>query len=80
MSEKIIYDYSKLRGRITEICGTQTEFAKRMGRERSLISLKLNNGSQFTQAEMSAACAILAIPDKEIGRYFFTQKVLKSKL
>ncbi len=68
----IKYDYSKLRGRILEICGTTLEFAKQMKLSQRSISLKLNNKLYFKQNEIQRAVEILSIKDEDINLYFFT--------
>lgn len=71
-----MFDYSKLRGRIREKFGTQALFAAAM-RETGLnfsdcvLSLKLNNQSEWDQAEMIAACELLDILPEELHLYFF---------
>lgn len=62
----------KLRGRIVEICGTQDEFAKKMGKDRSTLNQKLNGKRDFTQSEINLACEVLHIPSEEVTAYFFT--------
>jgi transcriptional regulator with XRE-family HTH domain len=69
------WDYSKLRGRIKEICGTQDNFAERLGMGRVSLSQRLNNMLEFTQDEIYHACDILSIDMQEIDTYFFTLKV-----
>ena len=71
----LIYDYSKLRGRILEICGTVLEFSKQIGLSQRSISLKLNNKLYFKQNEIQKAVEILKIKDEDINLYFFTRKV-----
>ena len=39
------FDYSKLRGKIVEKFGTQTEFSKAMNLSERTMSLKLNGGT-----------------------------------
>lgn len=70
---KIEFNYSKLRGRIVEKCGTQEEFAKRINKDRSSINLTLNNKRDFTQKEIVAACDVLDISNNDIGQYFFAR-------
>ena len=41
------YDYRKLRGRIKEKFGTQSEFSKKLGLSEVSVSNKLNNMSFF---------------------------------
>ena len=72
---KTIFDYSRLRGKIKEVCDTQDEFARRMGMGRVTISQRLNNLLEFTADEMIRACDILGIDYIDIPYYFFTVKV-----
>ena len=69
------YDYSKLLGRIKEICGGQLEFSKRMGLSERTVSLKLNNKIPWKQPEMEKAAQVLQFPISEIQIYFFALKV-----
>lgn len=69
------YDYSKLRGRITEICGTDAVFARKMDLSERSVSLKLNNKIPFKQPEIQRAIIVLDLNDKDIQEYFFTLKV-----
>ena len=66
------YNYSKLNGRIVEICGTQAVFAEKMGLSERTVSLKLNNKVPWKQPEITKACEILEISEDEIQSYFFT--------
>lgn len=65
------YNYNKLKGKITEKFGTQKEFAKAMKITENSISRKLQNQSEWTQAEMDKGMMLLDIPFAEIGDYFF---------
>lgn len=69
------HDYSKLQGRIVEICGTQRVFAKKIGLSERSISLKLNDEIPFRQNEIEKAIEILKIDSSDISKYFFTSKV-----
>lgn len=69
------YDYSKLNGKIIEVCGTQGKFAEMMGLSERTISLKLNNKIMFKQDEITKASEILEISMEEMQRYFFNLKV-----
>lgn len=69
------YDYSKLRGKIKEKCGTQDAFSERLGIGRVSLSQRLNNQLEFSQDEMLKACDILEISMEDIPKYFFTLKV-----
>lgn len=69
------FNYSKLRGRIREVFGTQDRFAEAMGRSDTSISQKLNNKSEWTQKEINRAVEVLGIDDVDVSAYFFAQKV-----
>lgn len=69
------WDYSKLRGKIKEVCSTQDEFAKKLGVGRVSLSQRLNNQLEFTQEEMFRTCEILGFNVDEIQTYFFKEKV-----
>lgn len=70
-----MYDYSKLKGRIKEKGFTQEEVANRINKDKSTLSLKLNNQSLFVQDEISDIVKLLDIPGEEIKEYFFKEKV-----
>lgn len=69
------YNYSKLNGRVVEICGTQAKFADEMGLSERSISLKLNGKLGWKQSEMYKASEILKFPVVEIPTYFFELEV-----
>ena len=72
--ERVEMDYSKLRGKIREVFGTEAAFATAMGYNRSTISAKLNNLSEWSRADMDKACVLLDIPFSNVGPYFFCRK------
>lgn len=69
------YDYSKLKGKIREVYGTDAAFGKAMGLGRTSLSQKLNNKSEWAQDEMEKAMELLNIPRASIRAYFFTHIV-----
>ena len=69
------YDYSKLRGRIIEMFGSQEAFAERVGQTPTTISYKLNNKSPLTRKDVIEWGKTLLIENDNIGLYFFTEKV-----
>lgn len=71
------FDYSKLRGKIKEIFGTQDCFASKLGMGRVSLSQRLNNTLEFSQCEIERACTLLEIAPEEISVYFFAPKVQK---
>jgi hypothetical protein len=64
--------YAKLRGKIREVYGLQSEFAKAMGMNPATLSFKLNGYTSWRQEEMVLACQLLRIPIKEAHVYFLT--------
>ena len=70
-----MYDYSKLEGRIVEIFGTQSKFAKEMGISEHSMSMKLNNKKSFKQPEIHLAIILLRLTEYDIPDYFFKKKV-----
>lgn len=69
------YDYSKLKGRIKEVCGSQGVFACGIKLSERSVSLKLNNERDWKQSEIQNSCRVLKIEDNEISSYFFTPQV-----
>ena len=69
------FDYSKLKGRIVEKCGSQHEFSKQIGKQPQAVSRKLNNQVGITKEEILEWSKVLEIDPSEYGSYFFTQKV-----
>lgn len=65
------FNYRKLKGRIVEVCGTQVEFASRMGKSERTISLKLQGKVPWKQAEMLQALSILGLSENDVQEYFF---------
>lgn len=66
----MIYDYSKLKGRIVEICGTQYEFANQMGLSERTIALKLQGKIDWKQGEILKAIKVLKLKRSDIQTYF----------
>jgi hypothetical protein len=71
------YDYSKLRGRIVEYFGSQTNFASSLNLTKETLNKKLNNRVGFTQDEIRTMIDRLDIKKIEVEDYFFTLKVDK---
>lgn len=77
--ENIIFDFSKLRGRIKEIFGTQTAFANAMPMNEATLSNKLNNNVEFSSKDIIKSCDLLKINLNKVDEYFFTLKVQKTE-
>lgn len=73
------FDYSKLTGRIREICVTQGNFAKEIKISEKSLSNKLNNKKRWRQDQILLACDVLGIASEDIKAYFFTVKVQKNE-
>ena len=73
--QKIQFDYSKLRGRIVEKCGTQKAFAESLGISEGTLTSKLLGYTYFSQDEVFRTQEILDIDPIKIALYFFTAKV-----
>lgn len=72
MSQNLVFDFSKLKGRIVEKVGTQKELYQLLGWSNSTLALKLANKTRFSGKDILDICKILEIPNEEIGTYFFT--------
>ena len=70
----MVYDYSKLEGKIIEKFGTRERFAKALGITTKTISEKLNNKTIWKQPEISKAMELLSISGEDIELYFFKKK------
>ena len=76
----LVYDYSKLIGRIRDMFGKQEAFAKALGISPRSLSLKLNNERYFKPNEISRAVELLSLLLTDIPEYFFTVKVQETGL
>ena len=68
-------DYSKLRGRIVEKYGSQSDFAKAFGCSERTLSLKMNGKISWKQSEMLKVLSLLGLSGEDIHDYFFTLEV-----
>lgn len=75
----LIFDHSKLRGKIREVIGSEQDFCKLMNLSPTTMTLKLNGKRKFTQLEMRNAISILEIDTNEISEYFFKIKVRETE-
>ena len=72
---RVVFDYSKLKGRIIEKCNSQKAFADRLGITQSTLTSKLRGYTGFSQEEIFLSADILEINLERINQYFFTRKV-----
>ncbi len=66
------YTYNKLKGRITELYGTQGNFAKKVGISKNSMSKKLTCKTEFSQKDIMLWSVLLKLNKDEYGEYFFT--------
>lgn len=76
MNKKTIYDYSRLKRKIIEVCGTQYEFAKRIGLSDRSVSFKMQNKRDWKQREIEAAIEVLGIARNDIPKYFYVPYIV----
>ena len=75
--KNIVFDYSKLRGKIKECFGSEKVFAEKMDMSQQALSARLNNKTEFADNEIYRGKQILSLTTAEVGTYFFTPKVQK---
>lgn len=68
----VVFDFSKLKGRIVEKVGTQKNLHQLLGWNNSALAMRLANKTRFSGEDIIEICKILEIPNEEIGAYFFT--------
>lgn len=74
---KIMYDYSKLLGRLKEKGFTQLELANRLGVSETTVNLSLGNKRAFKQDEIFRICELLDLDMSDIEAYFFSHNNLE---
>jgi len=70
----VIFDYSKLRGRIVEKFGTMSAFANAVGITEVALSRKLNNKIAISRNDMIIWSQALDVSLDEYGAFYFVQK------
>lgn len=70
-----MFNYSKLRGRIIEKCGSVESFAKQVGLSNVSMSKKLNNKAGISREDIICWSDVLEISKEDYGAYFFTKEV-----
>ena len=60
------FDYNKLRGRIVEKYGSQTEFAKAMDWSGRTLSKKINGKIPWKQTDICTAIRLLGLSENDI--------------
>jgi DNA-binding XRE family transcriptional regulator len=68
-------DYSKLKGKIVEVYGSQEKLAKVLDLSNQSMSNKMTNKVPFKTNEIEKLVELLGIDPQDIGVYFFKKKV-----
>lgn len=66
------YGYAKLKGRIVEKYGSQSEFARALGISRQTMYEKMNCKTGISQKDIEQWSDMLNINKSEIPEYFFS--------
>ena len=74
------FDYSKLRGKIVEVYGTQSRFAEAMGWSERTLSLKMSGKIAWKQPDICKAVDLLSLAQNDIPMFFFAPRVQKIEL
>lgn len=74
-SEKVVFDMSKLRGRIVEKYGSLSAFAEAVDSSLQTVSLKINGKTDFSRQDIIIWGDKLDIEPSFYDEYFFTHKV-----
>ena len=70
-----MYDYTKLKERISNNGYTQEQVAKALNISKGAFSQKINGAVAFSQDDVISISNLLKIPKTKIFEYFFTLKV-----
>lgn len=70
-----MYDYTKLKDKISDCGLTQEKVAKALNISKGALSQKINGIVAFSQDDVVAISKLLKIPKTKIYEYFFTTKV-----
>lgn len=66
------YGYKKLKGKITEVFGTQAEFAYAIGLSTNTVCKKLGGKTEFSQSDVEQWAKLLSIDRCDYGEFFYT--------
>lgn len=69
----MMFNYNLLNNRIAQVCGSQQEFARRLGISFEELQEKLVSGAGLYTDDMKKGIDILSIPMNEAERYFFNK-------
>ena len=72
----MMFNYNLLNNRIAQVCGSQQEFARRLGISFEELQEKLVSGAGLYTDDMKKGIDILSIPMNEADINFFNKGVL----
>lgn len=67
----MMFNYNLLNNRIAQVCGSQQEFARRLGISFEELQEGLTSSEGLFTDDMKKGIDILSIPMNEAERYFF---------
>lgn len=76
--ENVIYDYSKLKGKVREVFGTNEEYAHFLGISEASLYEKYKSNSYFNQNQIDKSINRFNESPEMIPIYFFAKKVEKN--
>lgn len=77
--DSVKFNYSKLRGKIVEKCGSVRKFSLIMGVSEVAVHKMLSGKSYWNNAKILKACSILEVDDPhEIHDLFFCSKSMEN--
>lgn len=65
------FNYNLLNNRIAQVCGSQQEFARRLGISFEELQERMSGTEGFLAGEIKRGIEILSIPVTEIKPYYF---------
>ena len=74
MDDKKIFDYSKLKGKIIELYGTQSNFLTHLNMTEATFIKTMKNVRYFNQSEILIILNLFKLNVADIGDYFFSAK------
>lgn len=69
----MMFNYNLLNNRIAQVCGSQQEFARRLGISFEELQERFVSDSGLYTDDMKKGIDILSIPISEAERYFFNK-------
>ena len=79
MADRIIYDYSKLKGKIREKDLTMRQFSKGIGVSMTTLYTRLNNSTYFSTSEIENAMNLLDLSFDDVNDIFFTHQIRQTE-